>query len=99
MTSSDSGIATSEIAVVRTLSRKANSTISTASAASTITRSTLPIARSMKSACLNSTLFTCTPAGSDRPSSDSACSTCAVSLTVSTCGCFSTERITAGSPP
>ena len=46
----DTGIAVSEIAVVRQLSRKANSTIATTEIASISTRSTLRIDVSMKSA-------------------------------------------------
>ncbi len=51
--STETGMASSEMAVVRTFRRKANSTTATTSTASTRTRSTLRIEVSMKSACRN----------------------------------------------
>ncbi len=50
VTASDSGIAISEMAVVRALNRKANSTMATRIAPSRSASTTLPIDASMKSA-------------------------------------------------
>jgi hypothetical protein len=55
VTASDSGMATSEITVVRADSRKANSTIATMMAPSRSASATLPIEALMKSAWRNST--------------------------------------------
>jgi hypothetical protein len=63
VTASDSGIATSEITVVRTDSRKANSTIATMIAPSRSASATLPIEALMKSAWRNSTRGSARPAG------------------------------------
>ncbi|MNR63817.1 hypothetical protein D3C85_1862500 [compost metagenome] len=55
VTASDSGMATSEIKVVRADSRNAKSTIATMMAPSRKASVTLPIEAAMKSACRNST--------------------------------------------
>ena len=51
----ETGMAVSEITVVRTFRRNANSTMATATMASTSTRSTLAMEVSMKFACRNRT--------------------------------------------
>ncbi len=94
----ETGIAVSEIRVVRRFRRNRNSTSATTAIASTSTRSTLPIEVSMKSACRNRILSAEMPAGSEGAMSSSAASIERVSATVSTSGCFSTETITAGLP-
>ena len=92
----ETGIAVSEMAVVRQLSRNANRMTATTSAASSSTRSTFWIEFSMKLACLNMISLAFTPDGRLGSSSASTCMICRVSRTVSTLGCFSTETITAG---
>ena len=98
VTASDSGMATSEITVVRTDSKKANSTMATMMAPSRRASATLPVEALMKSAWRNSTRGSAKPAGRPCFSSDSAVSICAVSLTVSAAGCFCTLTTTAGRP-
>lgn len=98
VTASDSGIATSEIRVVRALSRKANSTIATRMAPSRSASTTLPIEASMKFAWRNSTVGAEIPAGRPCLSSASAVSMSCVRRTVSPAGCFCTLTITAGLP-
>ena len=98
MTASDSGIATSEITVVRTDSKKANSTMATMMAPSRSASATLPVEAWMKSAWRNSTRGSASPLGRPAFSSDSAVSICAVSFTVSASGCFCTLITTAGRP-
>ena len=98
VTASDSGIATSEITVVRADSRKANSTIATMMAPSRSASATLPIEALMKSAWRNSTRGSASPGGRPCFSSPSAASICAVSFTVSASGCFWMLITTAGRP-
>ena len=98
VTASDSGIAVSEISVVRTDSRKANSTIATMIAPSRSASATLPIDALMKSAWRNSTRGAASPGGRPCFSSASAASMLRVSFTVSAAGCFCTLITTAGTP-
>ena len=91
-------MAVSEIAVVRQLSRKANSTTATTATASKSTLVTLSIEVWMKLAWRKRMLSALMPSGSVRVSSASALSISCVSRTVSTSGCFSTEMMTAGAP-
>ncbi len=98
VTASDSGMATSEISVVRADSRKANSTIATMIAPSRRASLTLPIDASMKSACRNSTFGAARPLGMAWVISASAVSMARVSCTVSVEGCFCTLTMTAGAP-
>ena len=94
----DTGIAVSEITVVRTFSRKAKRTTATTAVASSSTVRTLPIEVSMKLAWRNRMLSARMPEGSVRDRSASAASTSRVRRTVSMSGCFSTEMITDGLP-
>ena len=94
----ETGMAVSEIAVVRQLSRKTNSTTATTATASNSTLVTLWTEVSMKLACRKRMLSARMPSGSVRVSSARACSISRVSATVSTSGCFSTEMTTAGAP-
>ena len=99
VTASDSGIAVSEISVVRSDSRKANSTIATMIAPSRSASATLPIEALMKSAWRNSTFGSARPWG--RPcfsSAERGLDLRRVSLTVSAAGCFCTLSTTAGRP-
>jgi hypothetical protein len=98
VTSSESGMATREINVVRTLSRKANSTITTRMAPSRRASSTLVIDDSMKSACLKRRVLSCTSWGREGCNSARAFSTAWVRATVAAPGCFSMLRMTAGWP-
>ena len=92
----ETGIAVSEIRVVRQFNRNANSTTATTIAASTSTRSTLRIDVSMKFDCRKMIWSAFMPFGSEGVISASACSISRVSRTVSISGCFSTETTTAG---
>jgi hypothetical protein len=94
----DIGIAVREIAVVRTLSRKENSTIATTAAASASTFRTLSIDVWMKPAWRNRIWSALTPAGRPAVMSRSASSICRVRRIVSAPGCFSTDTMTAGRP-
>ena len=94
----ETGMAVSEMIVVRTFSRKANSTIATMMAPSRSASATLAIEFSMKSACLNKVCGAWMPGGRLLPKSASAASISRVSLTVSAAGCFCTARMTAGCP-
>ena len=69
----ETGIAVSEMAVVRQLSRNANRTTATTRAASSSTRSTFWIESSMKFACRNMISSALTPDGRLGSSSASAC--------------------------
>ena len=97
-TASDSGMASSEISVVRADSRKANRMTATITAPSRSASPTLPTEARMKSAWRNSTCGWARPLGRPGTSSCSAASTAAVSFTVSAPGCFCTLAITAGPP-
>ena len=79
VTASDSGMATSEITVVRTDNKNANNTIATMMAPSRSASATLPTDALMKSAWRNSTRGSARPAGKPCLSSASAASICAVS--------------------
>ena len=92
----ETGMAVSEMAVVRQLSRNANRMTATTRAASSSTRSTFWIEFSMKLAWRKMISLALTPDGRLGSSSASTCVICCVSFTVSTLGCFSTETITAG---
>ena len=94
----ESGMAVSVIAVVRTLSRNRNSTITTRMAPSRRASSTFPMAASMNGAWRNTSGWSVTPAGSVLARSSSAASICRVSSTVLAPGCFSTETMTPGRP-
>ena len=96
VTRMETGIAVSEMSVVRRLSRKANSTTATMIAPSRSASSTFSIEDSMNAACLKMISGAATPAGSDRDRSASATPISCVSRTVSAVGCFCTEMITAG---
>ena len=99
VTASDSGMATSEITVVRTDSRNANSTMATMMAPRSRSASaTLPTDALMKSAWRNSTRGSARPGGRPCFSSESADSICALSFTVSASGCFWMLTTTAGRP-
>ena len=90
----ETGIAVSEITVVRTLSRNANRMMATTTIASIRTVCTFLIDVSMKLACRNRMLSTLIPRPNVLLISDKAASTARVSVIVSTSGCFSTDRIT-----
>ena len=92
------GMAVSEITVVRTFRRNANSTMATTTMASTRTRSTLAMEVSMKFAWRNRTWSALIPFGRVAVTSFRAASISRVSFTVSMSGCFSTETMTAGLP-
>ena len=96
--SSDSGIATSEMAVVRTFSRNANSTTATRIAPSRRASPTLPSAASMKSAWRNRKRGAAMPGGRLPDTSASTASTARVRAMLSMPGCFCTDKITAGLP-
>ena len=98
VTASESGIATSEITVVRADSRKANSTTATMMAPSRSASATLPMEAWMKSDCRNSTRGAARPSGRPGLSAASAASIWRVSCTVSAAGCFCTLTTTAGRP-
>ena len=93
------GIASNEITVVRTFSRKANRITATTMMASSSASSTLLMLASMKLDWRNSTWSAFTPAGRVRLRSCNAASTAFVSGTVSAPGCFCTDMMTAGLPP
>ncbi len=98
VTASDSGIAVSEITVVRTFSRKRNSTMATRIAPSRSASRTLLTEASMKSAWRNETSGADRPGGSVRARAASADSTTRVSAIESAPGCFCTLTMTAGCP-
>jgi hypothetical protein len=94
----DIGIASSEISVVRTFSRKTNRTTVTISSASNSTFCTFRIEFSMKSAWRNCTATVVISRGIEPRRVSSWRSISRVSATVSTPGCFWMPRITAGMP-
>ena len=94
----ETGMAVSEIAVVRTFSRKAKSTMATTATASSNTFFTLLMEVSMKFAWRKRRLSALMPSGRVAVISANAASTCRVRRTVSTPGCFSTETMTAELP-
>ena len=96
--SSDRGIATREISVLRVFIRKAKSTIATRMAPSRRASSTLPRAASMKSAWRNRKRGLAMPGGRLAATSSRAPSTARVRAMLSVPGCFCTDTITAGRP-
>ena len=98
VTSSDNGMAVSEMTVVRTFSRKAKSTITTRMAPSRRASSTLVRELLMNSDWRNRRVLNRTSLGSEGCRSAKAASTCLVKSRVLAPGCFSTLRMTAGRP-
>ena len=94
--SSESGMASAEMAVVRTLPRNRNRMISTRIAPSRRAAVTFSIATSMKSAWRKFSFSMVTPSGRLRASRASAWSIWRVRASVLAPGCFWTLRMTAG---
>ncbi len=93
---SDSGMASAEISVVRRLPRKRKRTMTTSTAPSRSATATLRIATWMKSAWRKFSVSIFTPWGSDLERPASRRSISRVSARVLASGCFWTERMTAG---
>ena len=98
VTTSDSGMAASEMNVVRTLSRNRNRTIRTSTAPTTNASPTLYTPRSMNSRSSYSPVSSTTSAGSDGSTSANAAFTRSVSSRVSVRGCLVTVMATPGCP-
>ncbi len=95
---SESGIALSEMNVVRTFSRNRNRMTSTSSAPTTSASPTLYTPRSMKSRIWYRSVSTITSGGSEASTSRNPSLTASVSARVSTCGCFEMVSATAVYP-
>ena len=95
-TTSERGMATAEMSVVRRLPRKRNRMISTRIAPSRRATETLWMATSMKSACRKFSFSMTTPAGSVFSTWARTPSSVRVSSSVLASGCFWTLRMTAG---
>ncbi len=93
---SESGIAVRLMNVVRKFQRKRNRTTVTITAPSASAAFTLPIARSMKSACWNALVSIVTSGGSPAFIPASVASIRWVTSSVFACGCFWIVATTAG---
>ena len=96
-TASDSGMATTEMIVVRKFQRKKNRMMMTRRAPSRRAAMTLWTASEMKSACRKMARFTWMPEGSWAWMRSSSSSRRSVNSSVFSPGCFKIDRITAGS--
>ena len=94
--SSDSGMATTEMTVVRKLPRNRKSVTMTNSAPSTSARPTLPTDASMKSAWRKMRLSMVTSGGSDLRMSSRLRSMFSVTRSVLTLGCLDMDSMTQG---